>query len=225
MLLIKKRIKMKSLLKVILVWIFSSSAFAGIKALQINNSIFEVKQTHSETEEGFEQDNIELYRNGKKLLAHTKRLSTGECSILTIEVGDYEVKNNQLIFYTYWAAGDRQGLWAYPYGVRKQVYSVSNSGAVKPVSAEVYIEDVIGNPLESNPQQDYLQFLAVQPQIQKDKMALNNYIKIMQKRYKARFVSGVERKQLITEVKMKLAQQIADETKGWKEDFGSNLRM
>ena len=47
----------------------------------------------------------------------------------------------------------------------------------------------------------------------------------MQKQYKARFVNGQERKHLLKEVKTRLAKQIEVETKGWKEDFGQNLRM
>ncbi len=195
------------------------------KTLNINQRNFEIKTTHGETEEGFEQDNIELYRGAKKLLTHPQRLSTGDCSILAIELGDFEVKNDQLIFYTYWAAGDRQGLWAFPYGVRKQVYSVASNGTVKLTSAVIYVEDVMGDPLTSHPQEDYLHFLNTPPRNNQQKQALNDYIQTMQSRYNARFVDGQERTLLIKEVKAKLAKQIAIETKGWKEDFGVNVRM
>lgn len=211
--------------KLVLILLMFGTVAAHAKTLSINQQRFEIKTTHGETDEGFEQDNLELYRGDKKLLTHTQRLSTGDCSILTIEVGDYEVKNNQLTFYSYWAAGDRQGLWTFPYGVRKQVYSVDSNGMVKLISAVVYVEDAIDNPLETNPDQDYLQFLTIQPKSPKDKLALNNYIQQMQTRYKARFVHGQERTQLIKEVKSKLASQIAVETKGWKEDFGQNVRL
>ena len=211
--------------KLVLILLMFGTVAAHAKTLSINQQRFEIKTTHGETEEGFEQDNIELYRGTKRLLTHTQRLSTGDCSILTIELGDFEVKNDQLIFYTYWAAGDRQGLWTFPYGVRKQVYLVDSKGMVKLISAVVYVEDTISNPLETNPDQDYLQFLTIQPKSPKDKLALNNYIQQMQTRYKARFVHGQERTQLIKEVKSKLASQIAVETKGWKEDFGQNVRL
>lgn len=211
--------------KLVLILLMFGTVAAHAKTLSINQQRFEIKTTHGETEEGFEQDNIELYRGTKRLLTHTQRLSTGDCSILTIELGDFEVKNDQLIFYTYWAAGDRQGLWTFPYGVRKQVYSVDSKGMVKLISAVVYVEDTISNPLETNPDQDYLQFLTIQPKSPKDKLALNNYIQQMQTRYKARFVHGQERTQLIKEVKSKLASQITVETKGWKEDFGQNVRL
>lgn len=203
--------------------VFAPSTQAEI--LQINKTQFDFKVVDTETKEGFEQKAVELYRNKHKVLSHTLKFNTGDCSILTTELGDYEVKNNQLIFYTYWAAGDRQGLWAYPYGVRKQVYSVDVKGVVKPISAVIYVEDVMGNPLEHNPQQDYLQFLNTAPQTDQQKKALNDYIQAMQKQYKARFVNGQEREQLLKEVKTRLAKQIEVETKGWKEDFGKNLRM
>ena len=211
--------------KLVLILLMFGTVAAHAKTLSINQQRFEIKTTHGETDEWFEQDNLELYRGDKKLLTHTQRLSTGDCSILTIELGDYEVKNNQLTFYSYWAAGDRQGLWTFPYGVRKQVYLVDSKGMVKLISAVVYVEDTISNPLETNPDQDYLQFLTIQPKSPKDKLALNNYIQQMQTRYKARFVLGQERTQLIKEVKSKLASQIAVETKGWKEDFGQNVRL
>lgn len=47
----------------------------------------------------------------------------------------------------------------------------------------------------------------------------------MQSDYKGRFVHGQERARLIQDVKSKLAKQIAIETKGWKEQFGTNVRM
>lgn len=140
-------------------------------------------------------------------------------------MGDFEVKDDQLIFYTYWAVGDRQGLWTFPYGVRKQVYSVDPKGMVKLISAEIYVEDVMGDPFTNHPQEDYLQFLNTPPKNNQQKKALNDYIQSMQSRYQARFVHGQVRVLLIKEVKAKLAKQIANETKGWKEDFGQNVRM
>lgn len=213
---------LKSLM--IVLTIFSASSVQA-ESVRIKQHHFEIKTTHSETEEGFEQENIELYRGAKKLLTHTQRLSTGDCSILTIELGDFEVKNDQLIFYTYWAAGDRQGLWTFPYGVRKQIYSVASNGTVKLTSAVVYVEDVMGDTLTSHPQEDYLQFLNTSPKNNQQKKVLKDYIQAMQSRYNARFVEGQERALLIKEVKAKLAKQIAIETKGWKEDFGVNVRM
>lgn len=216
---------MKIVKPMMLILLMLGNVAVQAKTFTINQHHFEIKTTQSENEEGFEQDNIELYRGAKKLLTHTQRLSTGDCSILTIELGDFEVKNDQLIFYTYWAVGDRQGLWTFPYGVRKQVYSVDPKGMVKLISAEIYVEDVMGDPFTNHPQEDYLQFLNTPPKNTQQKKALNDYIQSMQSRYKARFVHGQARALLIKEVKAKLAKQIANETKGWKEDFGQNVRM
>lgn len=216
---------MKILQTLLFTMVLSSVAFAETQTIQINHHRFEIKTATTESEEGFERYAVELYRNQHKLLSHTLKYNTGDCSILTTELGDYDVKNNQLIFYTYWAAGDRQGLWTYPYGVRKQVYSVDAKGVVKPISAVIYVEDVVGNPLEHDPQQEYLQFLNTAPQTDQQKKALNHYIETMQTKYKARFVNGQEREQLLKEVKTRLAKKIAVETQGWKENFGQNLRM
>ena len=194
---------------------------AQAKTVNINQHDFEIKNTHGESEEGFEQDNFELYRDAKKLLTHTQRLSTGDCSILTIEVGDYDIKGNQLIFYTYWAASDRQGLWAYPYGVRKQIYTVNAKGRVDLTTAVIYVEDYNseGDPQEIDAEKEYLQFLHTAPKNQQQSQALNHYMQSMQTRYKARFVSGKERTQLIQEVEKRLAPQIKTETQGWQADF------
>ena len=194
---------------------------AQAKTININQHDFEIKNTQGESEEGFEQDNFELYRDAKKLLTHTQRLSTGDCSILTIEVGDYDIKGNQLIFYTYWAASDRQGLWAYPYGVRKQIYTVNAKGGVDLTSAVIYVEDYNseGDPQEIDAEKEYLQFLHTAPKNQQQRQALNHYMQSMQIRYKARFVSGKERTQLIQEVEKRLAPQIKTETQSWQADL------
>ena len=194
---------------------------AQAKTININQHDFEIKNTQGESEEGFEQDNFELYRDAKKLLTHTQRLSTGDCSILTIEVGDYDIKGNQLIFYTYWAASDRQGLWAYPYGVRKQIYTVNAKGRVDLTTAVIYVEDYNseGDPQEIDAEKEYLQFLHTAPKDQQQRQALDHYIQSVQTHSKARFVNGKERAQLIQEVEGRLASQIKIETNGWKERF------
>ncbi len=200
-------------------------SFAHAQTIQINHQAFELKTVMKETEEGFERQEIELYRDHHQLLSHTLRLETGDCSIVSIELGDYEVKNNQIIFYSYWASADRQGLWMYPYGVRKQVYVVDAKGTVKLLSSVIYVEDIIGDPLKSNPQEEYLQFLHTEVKTEQQRQSLHDYIQMIQKKYKARFVHGQERALLLKEVKTKLAKQITTETKDWKEMYGSSAKM
>ena len=200
-------------------------SFAHAQTIQINHQAFELKTVMKETEESFERQEIELYRDDHQLLSHTLRLETGDCSIVSIELGDYEVKNNQIIFYSYWASADRQGLWMYPYGVRKQVYVVDAKGTVKLLSSVIYVEDIIGDLLKSNPQEEYLQFLHTEAQTEQQRRSLNHYIQMIQKKYKAKFVDGQERALLLKEVKTKLAKQITTETKDWKEMYGSSAKM
>ena len=186
---------------------------AQAKSFKINQHNFEIKTILSETE----QDSFELYRENQKLLTHIKHLWTGDGSISSIEIGDYDIKGNQLIFYTYWASGDTQGLWAYPYGVRKQIYTVNAKGGVDLTTAVIYVEDYNseGDPQEIDAEKEYLQFLHTAPKNQQQRQALNHYIQSMQTRYKARFVSGKERAQLIQEVEGRLAFQIKEE-KDWR---------
>ena len=42
---------------------------------------------------------------------------------------------------------------------------------------------------------------------------------------KGKFILQGSAEELLKEVKTRLAKQIEVETKGWKEDFGKNLRM
>ena len=190
---------------------------AQAKSFKINQHNFEIKTILSETE----QDSFELYRENQKLLTHIKHLWTGDGSISSIEIGDYDIKGNQLIFYTYWASGDTQGLWAYPYGVRKQIYTVNAKGGVDLTTAVIYVEDYNseGDPQEIDAEKEYLQFLHTAPKNQQQRQALNHYIQSMQTRYKARFVSGKERAQLIQEVEGRLAFQIKEEKDYLKKHF------
>ncbi|WP_228147103.1 hypothetical protein [Acinetobacter sp. ANC 3832] len=113
----------------------------------------------------------------------------------------------------------------YPYGVRKQVYVVDAKGTVKLLSSVIYVEDIIGDPLKSNPQEEYLQFLHTEVKTEQQRQSLHDYIQMIQKKYKARFVHGQERALLLKEVKTKLAKQITTETKDWKEMYGSSAKM
>ncbi|WP_335990847.1 hypothetical protein [Acinetobacter bereziniae] len=203
----------------------SSTAFAENQNLKINQTVFELKSASNQDDVDLIRNDIELYRHGKKLLTHTLYATSGDCSITQIEVGDYAVKDNQIIFYSYWAAADRQGIWSYPYGVRKQTYTVDAKGNVKLVSALLYVEDVMDDPLKINPDEGYLQFLHHPPKTKQQQRILNDYVQTMQTQYKGRFVHGQERALLIKEVKTRLAKQIARETQGWKEQFGNNARM
>lgn len=203
----------------------SGTAFAENQNIKINQTAFELKSVSNQDDDGYIRNDIELYRKGKKLLTHTLDAASGDCSITQIELGDYAVKDNQLIFYSYWAAADRQGIWTYPYGVRKQTYAVDAQGNVKLIDAVLYIEDVIGDPLSTNPDEEYLQFLHRFPKNRQQQRTLNDYIQTMQTQYRGRFVHGQERTLLIKEVKTQLAKHIARETQGWKQEFGRNVRM
>ena len=154
---------MKIIQTLLMLLALSSTAFAETQNIQINQNNFELKTVLNQDDVDLLRKDIELYRNNQKLLTHTIYSTSGDCSISQIELGDYEVKDNNIIFYSYWASGDRQGLWTYPYGVRKQTYTVDAKGKVKLVSAVLYVEDILGDPLSTNPEEEYLQFLHTAP--------------------------------------------------------------
>ncbi len=174
---------------------------------------------------------VDLYRGKKKLLSHTLYKEDGDCSLTTIQLGDYSVEKNNIIFYSYWASTDRMPL-NLKFGFQKQVYSVTDNGTVKPKSSKIYIEDVVKttNPdflIEHSWTHKGLAYLNKAPITDEEKMWLADYIKSAEKKYKAKFVLGKERQALEKEVREKLKDKIEEHTKNWdiyKETYGKSRK-
>ena len=88
---------MKIIQTLLMLLALSSTAFAETQNIQINQNNFELKTVMNEEEADSLRKDIELYRNNQKLLTHTIYSTTGDCSILQIELGDYEIKENNII--------------------------------------------------------------------------------------------------------------------------------
>ncbi len=176
-------------------------------------------------------ETVDLYRGKKKLLSHTLFKKDGDCSSITIQLGDYSVENNNIIFYSYWASADRMPS-NLKFGFQKQVYSVANNGIVKLQSSKIYIEDMVET---ANP--DFIigvgwthkgiSYLHKPPTTDEEKMWLDDYVKSVEEEYKAKFVFGEERKALEKEVRAKLKDKIAEHTDDWdiyKEAYGESRK-
>ena|SRR6218665_1450324 len=163
---------------------------------------------------------VEIFRDKKKILTHTLYNDDGDCSSIQIELGNYKIIKHQLIFYTYWIAADRQGLLVYPFGFRKQTYSLKNTAKIKLIESEIYIENYVNDTKLKG-----MLYLNSNPKTKKENNLLNNYIKAIESKYNGKFVLGEEKKKLQKEVKKALKNEISSNTKNWKEIYGQNQKL
>jgi hypothetical protein len=104
----------------------------------INSHNFRFRTVKLENDAGPLIRRVYVYRNKTKLLTHTIFETSGDCDSETLELGTYEIKDSTITFYSYWAhAGDAP---ASPYGVRKQIYTISYNGKMKLTEKKSYTE-------------------------------------------------------------------------------------
>jgi len=194
------------------------------KSKMINGTEFTFKLVYMISEFNDEHDKVlELYRNNKKLLSHTLREFSGDSNSLSIEIGDYAVKDSTIIFYSYWGRlGDAP---ASPYGVRKQIYTILDSGKVKMKESLVYLD--AGPMMGSYEGYKGLQFLDSAPKYKKEEELLAEYMRTIEDEYNARFVrSEKERDSLFDEVRQMMSEDIKKATANWDEfaaGYGTNF--
>ncbi len=172
----------------------------------INGVPFVVYHNHNAS---IQRNAVELYRGQDKILTHTTYHTEGDCSSENLELGTYDIKDHQIIFYSYWASGDRMGVNIFPFGFRKQIYTVDKHGVVSLAQAQIYM--VTGKQVQE---------LLTQQSLSADKQKLlKQYIRSIEKDYSATFVTGKERKILEQDVRLTLKEAIEDHTKDWAEIF------
>ncbi len=202
--------------------------FGQNKEVEINGGKFLFKLVKLDTLESADNEIVELYRNGKKLLTHTISEEIGDCSSIHIQLGSYNVEGNYIIFYSYWAATDRMPGSILPFGYRAQKYFVDSSGKLKLSNAKIYIENYVAtenkNYLEENGwKHKGLKFLTEQPKNEYEEKLLEDYIQNIQKEYNADFVLNREKDELEKRVRNNLAEEIKMRTENWvegEESFG-----
>ena len=210
---------MKHLYIILTTFIVVNFSFSQTQKEVINGIEFKIVTISIDEEE--QTEFIELYRNDKKILTHTLSKFEGDCSSENIELGSYELSGSKLIFYTYWASGDRMMHNIYPYGFRKQIYAVDNNGLVHLERSKLYIESY----LDEKYIHKGLKYLRTKPKTPKEKKWLNDYIVKAAKMYKGDFVLGDNKDLLEQEVRKKIGKTITENTKYWKEVYGNNCRM
>ena len=212
------KMKQKYLLIITLLFI-SNFGFSQTQTTEINGIDFKIvivsKNEYEQTEF------IEIYRNNKKLLSHTLSNFEGDCSSENIELGTYEIKDDSIIFYSYWASGDRMMKNIFPFGFRKQVYSVNKNGLVNLESSSLYIETYVDDYCKHKG----MDFLENKPKSEIEQALKNDYISKAEKMYFGKFVFGKDKIALETEVRNRIGKTIVENTKYWKDLYGENCNM
>ncbi len=201
-------------------------AFCGVKNYNIFNHSFVFKTQKSKPEKIV----LELYRDKKKIISHVLLKEDGDCSSISLRLGDYVVKNNEITFYSYWAVADKMPTTLLmPYGFSKQVYLVDKNGIVKLKKSEIYIEDFVESKDKTLLESDGfrhrgIKYLTQKPTNEHEQFLLDNYISYIEKKYKSKFVKAKNKKILEKEVRAKLKEKIEKHTKTWKnkEIYGNS---
>ncbi len=221
---------MKKLILLCLILTFNTS-FAEVKEYHIFNQNFTFKTEDNNKVVDSQETVVKLYRGKKKILSHTLLKSYGDCSMTSIQLGDYFVKKDKIFFYSYWATADRMPSPLMPYGFRKQVYTIGKNGIVKLTKSEIYIEDFVKNNNkdlfeENGWKHKGINYLNQQPKNLREQFLLENYVNAIEKKHHAKFVSKKRKKALETEVRMKLQAKINEHTKDWDntEIYGNSKR-
>jgi hypothetical protein len=140
-------------------------------------------------------------KDGKRttLLSHVLESGMCDCNSVQLELGSWEVKDNLITFYSYWAkVGDAPGA---PCGMRKQVYLVTDNGKVSLSYSHIYLKEY-GMVVKDGEEYFY------------DEEEPENR-KIFSEYYHGQFVNGGEGKKLETEVLEKMRSLVTGHTGKW----------
>jgi len=196
---------MKSVL--ILVLLFTSLfARSSVKDVTIGKFDF-VILTNSYDVYDSKGEWMKLYREERnKNLVFQLRLTlkdvTGNCSSKGLQDGAYEIDDKGITLYSFWDRGGKAYLE--PYGARIQRYEIQEDASLKLVASMVYIEATRKNKDEDSGML-YL-FKEAKNEAQKEK--LKDYVKEIERVYKAKFVYEEDAKKLIKQVKEALKKRL-----------------
>ncbi len=127
---------------------------------------------------------------------------TGTCGARSLTKGAYEIEGKTITLYTFW---DRQGrIYDTPYGARIQKYEVTKRGELRLIESRLYVESA----RKSFDPESGMRFLFTKPANDKEKAALETYVKDAERQYKGTFVFGDDVKRLIKEVKEALDRKM-----------------
>ena len=127
---------------------------------------------------------------------------TGDCSAKSMIEGVYEIKGEEIYFYTLWSRKGQPPLSLY--GARVEQYKVLKSGTFQLLTSKIYLE----KGLKGEDETSGMNYLFQSPKNKKEKTQLHKYIAEVEEEYRSTFVMGEESKKLIEEVKKALAEEM-----------------
>ncbi len=113
------------------------------------------------------------------------------------------------IFYSYWASADRMGENIFPFGFNKRVFTVEKNGGLSFSGGRIYIETTARGS----------ELLRKDTLTKKEKSELGVYQELLEYESLSRFVVGTERQRLEKEVRLKLNQEIENNTADWEQVY------
>jgi hypothetical protein len=180
---------------------------ASLEHMSMNNYDFSIVKERYEIYDS-KGEVVKFYKEEQNrdlrfMLRLTLSDHTGGCSEKAITEGNYEISDDgNITLYTMWK---RQGkAYLAPSGVRVQHYRVSDSGKLEFIEGKIYVEETKKN----HDNDSGMAYLFTAPKTKEEKQKLENYIKDVEKNYKATFVFGEEREALFTEVKQALKRKV-----------------
>lgn len=195
---------------------FSTMLFSQDVVKKINGIAFEFKQRFVDDTE--QAQYIDLYRKNKKIITHITHKIEGDCSSENLELGAYLIKGNNIYFYSYWASGDAMQKNIYPFGFRKQIFKVEKSGNLIPISSVLYVESYV----DSYHKPETIPYLNKKDKSVSETKKVRDYISKIEKEYNGEFILGKAKVKLEKEVRNILKEDIKENTKYWKEVYGTN---
>ena len=178
----------------------------------LNGQQFVIKSIEGTERTAIPYMEIKLYHEDLDVLSHIISEEESDHMGVTIQLGAYSTKGNQLILYSYWAwAGEPANPF---YGVRKQVYNATPDGELIFNNGEIYIETVKQG--EESDEYDGSEFLFTKPIGQEQINRLRNYKETVKSNFQATFVEGVKKERLLKEVKLLLQKEIRTTTNRWR---------
>lgn len=126
--------------------------------------------------------------------------ATGGCSGKSLEDGSYEINGSAITFYTQWSR--RGNAHEAPVGARIQHFEVLSDGEIQQHYSELYIETARKTHADEG-----LKYLFTKPNSDDAREKLEEYFNRVEQKYKATFVLGKERDNLIKRVKEALKKK------------------
>ena len=180
---------------------------ASLEHMTLNNYDFAIVKENYDIYDS-KGEVLKLYkeeqnRNLTFMLRFTLSDHTGGCAAKGMIEGSYEVSSDgNITFYTMWT---RQGkAYLAPYGARIQTYKVSDDGKLELIEGRIYLEETKKN----HDNESGMEYLFQAPRTEEEKEQLQQYIKGVEEKYNATFVSKEEYKALSKEVKKALKRKM-----------------